>query len=56
MKFNFKNKTLLITGGLGDFGKAIVKEFLALGANIILLQQSKLKKKFKKNENFLLKF
>ena len=45
MKFNFKNKTLLITGGLGDFGKAIVKEFLALGANIILTTTIKTKEK-----------
>ena len=25
---NFKNKTLLITGGTGSFGKALLKHFL----------------------------
>ena len=36
MKFNFSNKTLLISGGLGDFGKVIVRKFRNLGCNIII--------------------
>ena len=45
MKFNFKNKTLLITGGLGDFGKVIVKKFKELGCNIIITTTKKSKEK-----------
>ena len=47
----------MITGGLGDFGKAIVKEFLALGANIILTTTIKTKEKnSKKMKIFYLNF
>ena len=31
MSYNFKNKTLLITGGTGSFGNAVLKKFLSLG-------------------------
>ena len=57
MKFNLKNKTLLITGGLGDFGKVIVKKFIELGCNVIITTTNKSKEKnSKKNKNFLLRF
>jgi len=45
MKFNLKNKTLLITGGLGDFGKIIVKKFIELGCSVIITTTKKIKKK-----------
>lgn len=57
MKFNFKNKTLLITGGLGDFGKVIVKKFKELGCNIIITTTKKSKEKnSKKIKTFYLDF
>ncbi len=57
MKFNLKNKTLLITGGLGDFGKVIVKKFIELGCNVIITTTNKSKEKnSKKIKIFYLDF
>lgn len=36
MKFNFSNKTVLITGGTRGIGKKIADDLLGLGANLIL--------------------
>ena len=41
MKLNFKNKTVLITGGEGGLGKAICNEFLKLGAKVIVTTTNK---------------
>jgi len=51
--FNFSNKTILITGGLGNLGFELTKSFLDLGAEVIIIDYniSPLKKKlFKHNE------
>ena len=48
MKFNFSNKTLLISGGLGDFGKVIVRKFRNLGCNIIITTTRKIKERSSK--------
>mgnify|MGYP001321068025 FL=1 len=53
MKFNLKNKTLLITGGLGDFGKVIVKKFVELGCNAIITTTKKSKEKNSKKIKIL---
>ena len=36
MKFNFSNKTVLITGSTRGIGKKIAEDLLELGANLIL--------------------
>ena len=36
MKFNFSNRTVLITGGTRGIGKKIAEDLLSLGANLIL--------------------
>ncbi len=38
-KFNISGKTVLITGSTGFFGNCAAKEFLELGANVILLSR-----------------
>ena len=38
--FNISNKTILITGASGFFGRDIVKTFLDVDANVILLSRS----------------
>ena len=35
MNLNLKNRTLLITGGTGGFGKVIVKKFLSQNCKVI---------------------
>jgi len=35
MNKEFKDKTVLITGGTGDIGSSLVKSFYSLGAKII---------------------
>ena len=41
MKFNFKNKTVLITGGEGGLGKSICSKFAELGAKVIITTTNK---------------
>ena len=50
MKFNFKNKIVLITGGEGGLGKDISSKFIQLGANVIVTttNQKLINKKSKK--------
>ena len=55
MKNNFKNKTLLITGGTGSFGNAVVKRFLSTDIKQIRIfsrdekKQDDMRKKYKEN-------
>ena len=50
MKFNFKNKIVLITGGEGGLGKSICSKFIQLGAKVIVTTTNKklINKKTKK--------
>ena len=50
MKLNFKNKTVLVTGGEGGLGKSICNKFLQLGAKIIITTTKK-SLIFKKSKN-----
>ena len=45
MKFDFKNKNILITGASRGIGKSIAKEFYKLGANILGTSTTKSLKK-----------
>jgi len=36
MKFDFTNKTVIVTGGSGGIGASISKEFAAAGANVVV--------------------
>ncbi len=49
-KFDFKNKTAIITGGAQGFGFDIAKKFLNFGAKVIIwdIDNKELKKAFKK--------
>ena len=42
--FNFKNKTIVISGGAGFLGQELVNAFLTLGAKIIILDNFKFNK------------
>lgn len=35
MKFDFTGKTVIVTGGMGDIGKATARKFLECGANVV---------------------
>ena len=52
-KFNFTDKNIVITGGLGNLGKYLAKAFLDLNANVIIVDKINNKKK---NINKKLKF
>ena len=41
MKIEFKNKIVLITGGEGGIGKSICKEFLKMGAKVLVTTTKK---------------
>ena len=58
MKFNFKKKLVVITGGEGGIGKSISDEFVKSGANVIIAtrNRNKLKKKIKKKKYIHLDF
>ena len=54
MKFNFKNKIVLITGGEGGLGKVICNQFIKLGAKVIVTTTNKkLEKRKKKNKTYM---
>lgn len=42
-KYNFEGKTILITGGAGDIGKATAQRFAADGAGVVLLDLNEAK-------------
>ncbi len=42
MKFNFNNKTVVVTGASRGIGKTIAISFAQLGANVVLLSRSKI--------------
>ena len=58
MKFNFKNKIVLITGGEGGLGKSICSKFIQLGAKVIVTTTNKklINKKTKKKSYVYLDF
>lgn len=41
--YSFTDKTILITGGAGDFGRAVAHRFASSGAGIILLDLNETK-------------
>ena len=50
-RWSLKNKNALITGGTKGIGKAIVKEFVELGANVLVVSRNK--KDFEELQNEL---
>lgn len=61
MEFNFKDKTVLITGATRGIGKQLAKDFENLGANLILTgtnfrQTNNLNKNISKNKNRHVKY
>tara|TARA_Y100000590_G_scaffold470736_1_gene669008 strand:- start:4163 stop:4891 length:729 start_codon:yes stop_codon:yes gene_type:complete len=54
MKFNFKKKIVVVTGGEGGIGKSISDQFVKLGANVIVTTRNKNKLKMKtKKKNYI---
>ena len=58
MNFNFKNKTVIVTGGEGGIGKSISEKFTKFGANVIITtrNKNKLNKRNKKKRFIHLDF
>jgi len=58
MKFNFKKKLVVITGGTGGIGKSISNKFVKSGASVIITtrNRNKLKEKNKKKKYIYLDF
>ena len=55
MKKNFKNKNVLIIGGLGLIGSAVTEKFLFEGSSVICVDiqnENSYLKEFKKNKKF----
>ena len=58
MNFNFKNRTVIVTGGEGGIGQSISEKFIKFGANVIITtrNKNKLNRKSKKNHFVYLDF
>ena len=58
MKMNFRNKTIIITGGEGGLGKSITKDFLKMGGTVFVTTTKKqlLKKNNKRKKYMYLDF
>ena len=58
MNFNFKNRTVIVTGGRGGIGQSISEKFIKFGANVIITtrNKNKLNTKSKKNHFVYLDF
>lgn len=52
MRYNFKNKNVIITGGSGGIGSAVAEGFLKHGARVVIISRSK--KKLEKTKKELL--
>ena len=50
-KINFKNKTVIITGGTKGIGLEITKTFLRLDANVVVLARNKPSRKIQAKDN-----
>ena len=53
---NLKNKKILLTGGLGILGKAIIKELLKNNAKILIIDKKKINTNSKIIKNKNIKF
>ena len=51
-----KNKTLLITGGTGSFGNAVMNKYLSSGIKEIRILRKKDVRIFKSDQKFVVKF